>query len=317
MTHRILSGSMLCTLLLLLTTASIGTAKDSLRMERAHSQGQRWMDVEEWKRAERAYKAFLKEYDRAPANLKASAWHSIGQCRLRRGKTLKAMDAFSQCVKEDGRESHWTRESARLARELGEQEMRLWKEGALDGFFRSNRRHRSLEIMENSLNLSPFGPQGDHLQYFVGQIHLKNRDWPEAKVAFERLLKSYPYSELRDDSYFKLCEIEFGQARSYQYDQHQTQIALNRLSDFLSIYTESPLRQRALIMRDELFDRKACQAYSTATFYEKRKDWNAARLSYARVSDHFPETSWAEKAKQRLILLEKRGREEANVPKNM
>jgi len=275
------------------------------------------MDVGEWKRAERAYKAFLKEHPRAPATLKASAWHAIGQCRLRRGKTLKAMDAFSQSVKEDGRERHWTQESARLAGELGRQEMRLWKEGALDGFFKSNRRHRSLEIMEHSLRLCPFGPQGDQLQYFAGQIHLKNRDWPEGKVAFERLLKSYPYSELRDDAYFKLCEIEFGQARPYPYDQQQTQIALNRLSDFLSIYTESPLRQKALTMRDELVDRKARQAYSTAAFYEKRKEWKAARLSYARVSAHFPETPWAEKARQRLVLLEKRGREEVNAPKNM
>jgi len=270
------------------------------------------MDVGEWRKAERAYKVFLKEHENAPFELKASAWHAIGQCRRRRGNALKAMEAFSQSVKEDGPERYWTKESARLAEEIGTKEMELWQEGALDGPLKSNRRQRALETMEMAVRLAPYGACGDKLQYLVGTIHMKRRSWTEAKSTFEQLLLSYPYSELRDDSYWRLCEIEYAQTRSFQYDQGRTALALNKLSDFLSTYTESPYIQQALEMKKELLDREAHQAYSTAAFYEKRKEFEAARLSYSRLASRYPRTSWAEKATQRLALLEERVEEERN-----
>lgn len=281
-----------------------------IEQQLAHHKGELLMEMGKPRQAERAFMDYLEDYP-IPLSLRASAWYEIAHCRMDRGKRLKAVEAFGECVSE-AQDSEWAQKGLVELMQMCQAEMHRLQAGELDGWLHTGGRERILDFLEKALQLVPFEQGGDEMQLFVAQTRAKQRDWPEANAAIEQLLKSYPYSELRDDAFFGWCEVEYLQCRSSEYDITQIDVALERINNFLSIYPESPFVPGVQDMRTDLVDRKAKKAFSIGTFYMKRKKPEAALIAFHRVVEQYPQTSWQEQASQKIEELTSQQEEVVN-----
>ena len=156
--------------LLWAVTGPVCAEDATLSQQRDHSQVERLMEMGRWKAAEMGAMEFLREHEDAPRWMKSSVWLNIARSREKRGKEVKAAEAYVQSVDEDDEEKRWARMAAEDLMAMATREMRLWKSGERKGLLKGNARTRALEVMEKALEVAPYEADADSLQFFVGQV---------------------------------------------------------------------------------------------------------------------------------------------------
>jgi outer membrane protein assembly factor BamD len=159
----------------------------------------------------------------------------------------------------------------------------------------------------------------------------------EAQYKYRDFINRYPTSEQADYAMLRIAMTAFRQMEKPDRDQQKTREALDKFNDMLRTHPNSPLKAEAEAKRQEVLDRLARHEHIVARFYVKRGSWNAAvqrlnylidtypnygdragafydlgtalarlgrggeaRLYFERVVTEFPQSEYAERAKQRL-----------------
>ena len=89
-----------------------------------------------------------------------------------------------------------------------------------------------------------------------------------------------------------------------QYDQKVAQAAVDEFQEFVQEYPDAQLSEKAHKHIGELRDKDAENNFIVARFYEKQKQYDAARIYYNSVVEDFPGSPWAVKAQNRLTELD-------------
>jgi len=127
-------------------------------------------------------------------------------------------------------------------------------------------------------------------QYRIGLSHFTRGQYIDASFEYREVLERYPNSEyVRDASY--------GLVRTYQelslgpdYDQEPSQLTMNRIDDFASQFPGDPRLEEVAQVRVEMKENIAQQRLQTAKFYERRRLFLSAHVSYTAVAEQYPDT---------------------------
>ncbi len=159
----------------------------------------------------------------------------------------------------------------------------------------------------------------------------------EAQYKYRDFINRYPTSEQSDYAMLRIAMTAFRQMEKPDRDQQKTREALEKFDDMLRTHPKSPLRAEAEAKRQEVLDRLAKHEHIVARYYIKRGSWTAAvqrlnflidtypnygeragafydlgtalarlgrggeaRLYFERVVTEFPQSEYADRAKQRL-----------------
>jgi outer membrane protein assembly factor BamD len=159
----------------------------------------------------------------------------------------------------------------------------------------------------------------------------------EAQYKYRDFINRYPTSEQADYAMLRIAMTSYKQMERPDRDQNKTREALEKFNDMLRTYPNSALKAEGETRRQEVLDRLAKHEHLVARFYRNRGSFNAAvqrlnflidtypnyadragafydlgtalarlgrageaRLYFERVVTEFPNSDYADRAKQRL-----------------
>lgn len=163
----------------------------------------------------------------------------------------------------------------------------------------------AIEIFTKVIDNSTYGPLAAKAQYKLALVLKSLSRYPEAEDAFNKVVFSYPDSEWVNPAKFQIAVCRSNLSKSADYDQVSTKEAKEKFQDFLKEHPDAQLSEEAEKNIGQLKQKEAESNYGVARFYEKQKDFKSAKIYYQSVIDSVPSSSWAQKAMERVQIIEK------------
>ncbi|HOE67346.1 MAG TPA: outer membrane protein assembly factor BamD [Candidatus Hydrogenedentes bacterium] len=159
---------------------------------------------------------------------------------------------------------------------------------------------QAIEVYRMVIANQPFTLAAAEAQYKVGLCHVMRKEYAEAAYEYRRVIEDYSGSEWVDDASYGLAMAYYEQSLPAAYDQAPSQLAIGAIDDFKQRFPVDARVEDLSGKRAEMRNVIAKQRLETARFYEKRRKFEAARLSYQVVVDQFSETPFAREAQEWL-----------------
>lgn len=161
-----------------------------------------------------------------------------------------------------------------------------------------------VEVFRAVIKNSPYGEYAPAAQYKIGQYLLEKQLYQEARDEFEKTINDYPDSEWAKAAKFQIALSDAKRSSGAQYDQKITAAALNEFKEFVKKFPDAQLTEKAKDHIDTLHEKEAESNFLIAQFYEKQKQYDAAKIYYNTIVDSYPDTSWSRKALEKIRRLE-------------
>lgn len=163
--------------------------------------------------------------------------------------------------------------------------------------FRKRPLKRAAEVYGMVVENQPFTAAAAEAQYKIGLSHQARKEYIEAAYEFRRVIEEYGGSDWVDDASFSLASSYVKGALKPEYDQSPSELAVEAIDDFIAWYPDDPrnedLRAKRAAMRESI----ARQKLNVARYYERRREFGAAKLYYELIADSFADTPQAETAR--------------------
>lgn len=174
------------------------------------------------------------------------------------------------------------------------------------GISLASKKERAVEIFRKVIENAPYGEYADIAQYKIGLYYWESGRYEEAIGEFRKIIDDYPKSELLDDARFQIALCFFKLYLRTEYDQEAIDKAIKELENFIEDFPEElRMVEEAHKILAQLNEKKAEHAFKIAQFYERQGSIESAVIYYKEVRDKYGGTSWAAKALERIIALEK------------
>jgi outer membrane protein assembly factor BamD len=148
----------------------------------------------------------------------------------------------------------------------------------------------AIELLKTYVDRNAGSADVDQAIYLLGECYLKSKDYPNADVEFERLLREYPESDSSASAEFRRGEALFGQARPRDFDQEYTVKALEQWERYLrdrpGHWLNPEAEQRVATTRARL----AAKLIDTGELYLKLRQVEPARFYFERVDREYGNT---------------------------
>jgi outer membrane protein assembly factor BamD len=167
-------------------------------------------------------------------------------------------------------------------------------------FYRKRPLKRAIEVYSMVVDNQPFTPQAAEAQYKIGLSHYARKEWVEAAFEYRRVVEDYPASEWVDDASYGLAMTYYKQSLPPEYDQSPSQLAADAVETFVERYPGDARVPELQQVRGEMQEKMATHRLKIARFYERRRDFRAAKIYYQVVVDQFPGTVAAGEAQEWL-----------------
>ena len=157
-----------------------------------------------------------------------------------------------------------------------------------------------IEIFRQVIKNAPYSTLAPQSQYKIGLYMMEQQMYTEARDEFEKLLNDYSESDWTKAAKYQIALADAARSSGADYDQKVTQAAVEEFNDFVEQYPDAELSENAKTKIDELRDKEAENNYNIAAFYEKRKEYKAAKIYYQIVVDDYTASPWSTKALNRI-----------------
>ena len=136
------------------------------------------------------------------------------------------------------------------------------------------------------------------VQARLGQAkaYFAQKRYGEAALEYKRFLRFHPRNPLADEAQYKLALSYFKQRYSIDRDTAHTRRALEEFNKLISQYPDSPLLTQALEKRDVCFEELAEHEFYVGHFYFKQEHYEAAIGRLRPLILDYPRTKAAAKA---------------------
>ncbi len=162
---------------------------------------------------------------------------------------------------------------------------------------------RALEALKSIWLNDPTGPLADDALMLTASYHMRNADYLEADRYFEILRKDYPKSEHFEDAYYLGRPVKLMSYQGSDYDGKKLDEARQLNENMLRIFPRHEDRERILADVRKIDEAKAAQIWSEIIFYQKKDKPKAVAIYCNRLLDEYPQSPYAEKARQTLANL--------------
>lgn len=166
--------------------------------------------------------------------------------------------------------------------------------------FRKRPLKRAIAVYSTVIDNQPFTDAASEAQYKVGLCHHTRGEYVDAAFEYLRVIEDYGASDWVDDACHSLARCYYDGSLPVDYDQLPCQLAINAIDEFRGRYPDDERVAELQGIRAEMRNTIAGQRFKTAHFYEKRRDFDSARIYYELVVDEFSDTPTAQKAAQWL-----------------
>jgi outer membrane protein assembly factor BamD len=138
-------------------------------------------------------------------------------------------------------------------------------------------------------------------------LGFKTPDYPAAIQAYDTAADRYhDQPKVAAEAIFRSALDYQKQVESPDRDQSNAAHAISRFTDFIALYPYDPRVSQAQMIIAALKGAQARGNFDIAQFYEKRKQWEGARIYYNEVQSLDPNSPYAAEALRRLDQLKTR-----------
>lgn len=163
----------------------------------------------------------------------------------------------------------------------------------------------AIEIFNRVIENSTYGPEAPKAQYKLGLVLKGLMRYYEAEEAFNKVISNYPGSEWAEAAKFQIAACRAAISRGPAYDRGAAKEAQDKFEEFVREHPDAVLSEQAEKNVEKLREAEAEGNYNIARFYEKQKQYEAARIYYQDVLTKCPDSPWAQKAMERLEIIKK------------
>jgi len=165
-----------------------------------------------------------------------------------------------------------------------------------DSLFQAGKYRKSLRLYEQVVPAYRGRPEAERVQYFYATNLYRLKDYYAASYNYERFTASYPENDSADVAAFRSIESYYLLSPRYTLDQEDTKIALEKVQDFLTNYSDSPYHDKANEMSAELQKKLQRKEFEIAKQYLRIMDYKAAIASFDVFIRKYPGSDFQEEA---------------------
>jgi outer membrane protein assembly factor BamD len=136
----------------------------------------------------------------------------------------------------------------------------------------------------------------DQAIYYLGMSYYRRSEYLLAAYEFDYLLRNYPTSELTESALYQLGLSYTGLSPQYDLDQTYTRLAISEFQNYLEFFPSGKHTSEAERRINELRNKLALKAFSTAEIYYKLDNYRASIIYYDEVLNDFFDTQYADDA---------------------
>lgn len=166
---------------------------------------------------------------------------------------------------------------------------------------------RALQALKSIWLNDPTGPLADDALMLTASHYLRAGDYLEADHIYSILREEYPKSPHLENAFVLGSHVKLMTYQGAAYDGKQLEHAEQLKESTLRLYQDHPQADR---MRGELrkiYEAKAKREWETVEFYESKDNPQAVAIYCREVIKHFPQSTYADRARQRLVSLQREG----------
>lgn len=162
-------------------------------------------------------------------------------------------------------------------------------------------------IFKSIIDNAPYSEYGDKAQFKLGECYGKMNNYRQAVIEFEKVVKSYPESQLANEAQYKIAFYSLMVSMPSDYEQETTDEAIEKFENFIKDSpSDKEMIEEAKIAINGLKGKKAKHEYEIASFYENNRKYESAVIYYDSVVRKYPGSEWALLAKERLEGIKNR-----------
>ena len=234
------------------------------------------------------------------------AEYLIGRCLETSGNDEAAFKAYQNIIEKYPRSSRYEevlwRQYEIANRFLGGEWFRIW--GYIPLYPSMD---QTAQMFDKIVNNGPYSDVAPHAQLRIGAAREKEKNYPDAVKAYATAAdRYYNLPTIASDALFREGLSYVRQAAKAEYDQNTAVQAIERFTDFITLYPDDrrvPQAQKAIAW---LKAEQVRGNFEIAQFYQKSKKWNGALVYYNEVLQLDPNSPYAASARQRIEDLKPR-----------
>ncbi len=155
---------------------------------------------------------------------------------------------------------------------------------------------QAIEVYSMVIDNQPFTDTAAEAQYKIGLSHFAREEYVDAALEYRLVLEQYPGSEYVDDASVGLVQCYYESSLEPAYDQAPSLLTIAAIDEHKVRFPNDPVNEELVPIRSEMRERVAQQRLDTAKFYDKRQQFQSARIMYEVVTTEFPDTEAAVEA---------------------
>ncbi len=152
----------------------------------------------------------------------------------------------------------------------------------------------------------PTGPRADDAIMATANIYFRYGQYEEADYNYTLLRREYPRSELQFEAHLLGLQAKLRKYQGEDYDGtplEEAKSLVKQLNSQFSGRLSKVEKDRLAMVEGQLNLEIANRDYRMASYYDKKKDYGAARFYYAEVMKKYPQTELAKKASDRVAEI--------------
>ncbi|MES2627821.1 MAG: outer membrane protein assembly factor BamD [Bacteroidota bacterium] len=142
--------------------------------------------------------------------------------------------------------------------------------------------------------------KGEYVAYYRAMCYYKLEDFPSAGILLKTFGKTFPKSELAEESTFLGAMCTFYQSPKYSLDQSETHNALNDFQLFLNRYPSTPKRDTVNLMMIQCREKLERKSFEIAELYFQTEHYKSAVIAFENTLKDYPNTKYEE---QLLLMM--------------
>jgi outer membrane protein assembly factor BamD (BamD/ComL family) len=149
----------------------------------------------------------------------------------------------------------------------------------------------------------PTGPRADDAIMATGNIYFKRGRFEDADYNYTLLRQEYPRSELQFEAHLLGLQAKLRKYQGEDYDGtplEEAKTLVKQLNSQFSGRLSKEEKDRLATVEGQLNHEVATRDYRMAAYYDKKKDYGAARFYYAEVIKKYPDTELSKQARTRV-----------------
>ncbi len=166
---------------------------------------------------------------------------------------------------------------------------------------------KGIEVLEAIFERAPRGPFADDAQVELADYYFGKGNYLEAKERYYLAWFNYPQSNLREWASFQRANSLLLDGQGEDYDATYLVESKHAFEAFLGEFPQSPFAQEAQRAVEGIVSLLAKKDFHTAKYYQKRGQFEAELLYYRSLVSNFPQTAWADEARQAIRRLTRIG----------